>query len=55
LIDDPNELIGKKLEFIIQIDSAELPENFCQDTYCEYSLLTEDGKFTTYKTIQVLL
>jgi flagellar biosynthesis GTPase FlhF len=51
LIDDPVELNGKKLDFLIQIDNAELIDPSCQDTYCEYSLLSEDGKeLKSYKT-----
>mmetsp|Transcript_39918 Transcript_39918/g.35626 ORF Transcript_39918/g.35626 Transcript_39918/m.35626 type:complete len:288 (+) Transcript_39918:1810-2673(+) len=53
IIDDPNELIDQRLDFHIKIDSAELPENFCQDTFCEYSFMTEDGGFKTFKTIEI--
>ena len=46
-------MIDQRLDFHIKIDSAELPENFCQDTFCEYSFMTEDGGFKTFKTIEV--
>lgn len=53
MFDDPTELIEKRLDFYIQIDGAELDENFWQKTFCEYSFLTEDGSFKTFKTITV--
>lgn len=55
IIDDPNELVDRRLDFYIKIETAELPENFCQDTFCEYTFLTEDGLFKSYKTINVNL
>ncbi len=39
-IEDPEELIGKRLDFRVVIDSALLPDHFCRDTYVEYSMMT---------------
>jgi len=39
LIDDPSELLNKRIDFKVIIDFARLPDNFCRDTYCEYSIL----------------
>ncbi len=43
LIDDPiQELLGRRLDFNVVIENAKLPNNFCTDTYIEYSLLSEN-------------
>jgi hypothetical protein len=49
-IEDPQELTGRKLDFSLNIEYATLPENFCQDTYCEYTLLCDDGSLKDFKT-----
>jgi len=41
------------LDFRVIIESAALPENFCRDTYVEYMLMGEDGRYSTYKTVVV--
>lgn len=53
MIDDPNELIGKRVDFAIEIDNADLPANFCQDTFCRYMLLSENHELETFNTISV--
>ena len=46
--DSPDELIDQRMDFIVQISRAfELPEDFCKDIFCEYSLFLGDEKFTT--------
>ena len=50
IIEDPTELINKRLDFAIIIEDGELPEKFCRDTYCQYSLLKDDSSFEIYKT-----
>jgi len=39
VIEDPNDLLHKQLNFKIVIKKAELPEDFCTDTSVEYALL----------------
>lgn len=43
IIEDPNELIGKRVDFNIVIESACLPEYFCTDTFAEYRLFFCNG------------
>jgi len=50
MIDNPMELFGRRLDFIIEIDSAELPGNFCQDTFCTYSLMNDHNEWQTFST-----
>jgi len=50
IIEDPTELVDKRLDFAIIIEDGELPEKFCRDTYCQYSLLKDDSSFEIYKT-----
>lgn len=50
LIDDPNELVDRRLDFAVQISVGEIQENLCQDSFCQYSLLTKDNTFQTFKT-----
>ena len=46
--DDPTDLIGQRMDFIVQISKAiELPPDFCQDVYCEYTFFLGEEKFTT--------
>jgi len=49
-IEDPQELLERRIDFSMNIDYAKLPENFCQDTYCEYTLLCDDGIMKDFKT-----
>lgn len=53
LIDDPNELLGKKFDFALEIDNADLPANFCQDTFCRYIMLNDNHEFETFNTQSV--
>lgn len=55
LIDDPNELLGKRIDFAIEIDNADLPANFCQDTFCRYVFLNDNHEFETFNTVSVSL
>jgi kinesin family protein 13 len=51
MIEDPSkDLCGKRLDFLVKIDNATLPEDFCKDTFVEYSLMNEDGSFSPFKT-----
>lgn len=52
IIEEPNELIGKRLDFNIIIGKASLPEYFCTDTYAEYKLffcINNENSFITKK------
>ena len=50
IIEDPTELLSKRLDFTISIEDGELPENLYKNTYCQYSLLKDDETFEIYKT-----
>ena len=50
LVDDPNELLSKRLDFTVEIEHAELPANFCQDTFCRYYLLNDQNEPQTFNT-----
>ncbi len=39
-IEDPMELLERRLDFRVIIESAILPENFCKDTFVEYAIMT---------------
>ncbi len=41
LIENPDELLGKRLDFKVGIFSATLPPTFCKDTYIQYDLMNE--------------
>lgn len=46
--EDPNELIGNRIDFVVQITKAyDLPEDFCKDIYCEYTFFLGEEKFTS--------
>lgn len=50
-IDDPmKDLLGKRLDFLIKIEVAKLPQDFCRDTFVEYSILSEENKFEKFRT-----
>jgi len=53
IIEDPNDLLNKQLNFKIVIKKGELPENFCTDTSVEYSLMQRDNHFVKFKTNKV--
>ena len=52
-IEDPIELLNKRVDFGLNIEYANLPENICQDTYCEYNLLCDDAAMKDFKTVPV--
>ena len=39
VIEDPNELLDRRLDFKVVIESATLPPHMCKDSYVEYSLM----------------
>lgn len=43
-VEDPQELVGKRFDFRVVIESARLPENLCKDTYVEYTIQNEEKK-----------
>ncbi len=46
--DSPQELIGQRMDFIVQIQKAtELPPDFCKDVFCEYTFFIGEEKYTT--------
>jgi hypothetical protein len=46
--EDPTDLVGQRMDFIVQITKAiDLPQDFCQDIYCEYTFFLGEEKFTT--------
>lgn len=48
--DEQEELLEKRLDFIVQIDDAnDLPDDFCRDVYAQYSFFLDDEKFKTQK------
>lgn len=48
--DEQEELLEKRLDFIVQIDSAlELPDDFCRDVFCQYTFFLDDEKYKTQK------
>ncbi len=53
-IESPEELLGKKMHFKVVIDGARLPENFCTDTYVEYSILENGKNYVARRTEQIL-
>lgn len=40
--EDPKELLGKRFDFKVIIESGKLPDNFCKNVYCEYKILMHD-------------
>ena len=54
-IEDPLELLNKRIDFGINIEYANLPNNLCQDTYCEYDLLCDDSVIRDFRTPPVIL
>lgn len=54
-IEDPmKDLLGKRLDFLIKIENAKLPQDFCRDTFVEYSLMNEENKFESFRTQFIL-
>jgi len=49
-IDDPAELLSKRFDFTVEIDNAELPANFCQDTFCRYYLINDQNEPQVFNT-----
>lgn len=50
-IDDPvKDILGKRLDFLLKIENAKLPQDFCRDTFVEYSLMKDDLQFETFRT-----
>ncbi|CAD8078169.1 unnamed protein product [Paramecium primaurelia] len=49
-VEDPSELVGRRFDFRVSIESARLPENLCKDTYVEYSIQVEEKKKESFKT-----
>jgi len=42
-VDDPTELLGKRLDFRVEIPAARLNEELYKDTYVEYAIVAESG------------
>lgn len=50
-IDDPvKDILGKRLDFLIKIEQGKLPQDFCKDSFVEYSLMNEENKYENYRT-----
>ena len=50
-IDDPlKDIMGKRLDFLVKIDCAKLPPDFCRDSFVEYALMNEELKFENFRT-----
>jgi len=52
-VEDPSELLNKRLDFALEITKGEFEENLCRDTYCQYSLLTEDNDTQNFQTVTI--
>ena len=50
-IEDPNDLLNKRLDFKVIITEANLPNNFCTNTYVEYYLMNSKGIMGKYRTL----
>ena len=51
-IDDPHELLGRRLDFKFVIENAVLPKDkFCfQDTFCEYNIMINERETKSFRT-----
>lgn len=49
VVDDPRELLEKRMDFRLTIEKALFPDNYCKDIHCEYDILTDEG-VKTFKT-----
>lgn len=50
-IDDPvKDILGKRLDFLVKIEQARIPQDFCRDTFVEYCLMNEENKFESFRT-----
>ena len=48
IVDDPKELLGKRIDFNVIIDQAhDLPEMLCKDTYVKYNWYLDNEEFRT--------
>ena len=46
--DEPEELLDQRVDYVVNIRKAlDLPQNFCRDTYVEYSLYLSDEMHKT--------
>ncbi|EAR96121.2 kinesin motor catalytic domain protein (macronuclear) [Tetrahymena thermophila SB210] len=52
-IEDPNDLLNQRLDFKLFIKDGSLPQNFCTDTFVEYSLLASENYMAKYKTKKI--
>ena len=53
IIEDPNELLDRRLDYAVEISKGEIRPDLCRDTYCQYSLATEDNEVETFNTVTV--
>lgn len=49
MVEDPRDLIGRRLDFAIRIDGGELPLSLCNDIFCKYTLQMDED-VTEYHT-----
>ena len=51
-IDDPREMLGRRLDFQIVIFNAVLPDDkfCCKDTFCEYTLMINEKETKSFRT-----
>ena len=54
VFEEPRDLIGKRLDFLVKIDYAILPESLCKDSYVEYTIIENESTSTVYQTEQVI-
>ena len=53
IVEDPKQLLDREMYFKINITNANLPDNFCRNTFVEYTILDNEGKQATFKTEMV--
>eukprot|EP01016_Furgasonia_blochmanni_P015279 TRINITY_DN1828_c0_g1_i5.p1 TRINITY_DN1828_c0_g1~~TRINITY_DN1828_c0_g1_i5.p1 ORF type:complete len:436 (+),score=170.84 TRINITY_DN1828_c0_g1_i5:83-1309(+) len=49
LVENPKSLVGSRLDYLIFIDNAKIPDDF-SDTYCEFQVMNEKGEIEKFKT-----
>ena len=52
-IENPKEILGKRMDILIEITNGEVPHRLCKNVYCEYSLMLGNSEIQTYKTPKV--
>ena len=50
LIDDPGDLVGRRLDFLVKIESANFKEDFFKDCYVEYEIFDRNMNLCKFQT-----